>query len=55
MINHLNKKNNPQIVDISQKKITERTATATISFDTNSFNKIKQMKTKKGNIKKLLL
>ena len=43
MINHINKKNNPQIVNISQKQITERVAKAeaTISFDKITFNKIK--------------
>ena len=52
MINHINKKNNPQIVNISQKQITERVAKAeaTISFDKITFNKIKQMKTKKGSL-----
>ena len=52
MINHINKKNNPQIVNITQKQITERVAKAeaTISFDKITFNKIKQMKTKKGSL-----
>ena len=51
MINHLNKKNKPQIVNISEKKNTERIAKAEalISFKASIFKKIQ---TKKTNYKK---
>ena len=53
-MSHFNKKENPYIVDVSKKKITERTATAKgeVKFDTNSFKEIQSFKTKKGNIEK---
>ena len=52
MINHLNKKNKPQIVNISGKKITERIAKAEalICFKESIFKKIKTMRYKKGDI-----
>ena len=53
MILHLNKKNKPTIVDISQKKQTTRIAKAEgiIQFSKNTFKKIESLKTKKGEIK----
>ena len=53
-MSHFNKKENPYIVDVSKKNITERTATAKgeVKFDTNSFKEIQSFKTKKGNIEK---
>ena len=41
MITHLNNKNKPQIVDVSKKKITQRSASAqgTITFSEKIFNK----------------
>ena len=52
MISHLNKKNKPKIVDVSNKKITKRSAVAKgeVNFSKNIFNKIEKMKTKKGEI-----
>jgi len=52
MITHLSKKNKPQIIDISKKEITKRTATAqgSIIFSKKTFKKIEKMKTKKGEI-----
>ena len=52
MISHLNKKNKPNIVDISKKIITKRSATAkgTIIFSEKAFKKIQKMQTKKGEI-----
>lgn len=52
MITHLNNKNKPQIVDVSKKKITQRSATAQgiIIFSEKTFNKIENMSTKKGQI-----
>ena len=52
MITHLSKKNKPQIIDISKKEITKRTATAqgSIIFSKKTFNKLEKMQTKKGEI-----
>lgn len=52
MITHLNKDNKPRMVDVSNKKITSRTAIAQaeIKFNKLIFNKIENMKTKKGEI-----
>ena len=57
MINHLNKKNKPQIVNISEKKITERIAKAeaVICFKASIFKKIQTMQTKKGNIENIAI
>ena len=57
MINHLNKKNKPQIVNISEKKITERIAKAEalICFKSSIFKTIKTMRTKKGNIENIAI
>ena len=57
MINHLNKKNKPQIVNISEKKITERIAKAEalICFKASIFKKIQTMQTKKGNIENIAI
>ena len=53
-MSHYNKKENPYIVDVSGKKITERSATASgeVKFDKNSFKIIQSFKTKKGNLEK---
>ena len=52
MITHLNKKNKPQIIDISKKNTTNRSATAQslIKFSKKTFKKIEKMQTKKGEI-----
>ena len=52
MITHLSKKNKPQIIDISKKEITNRSATAqgSIKFSKTAFKKIEKMQTKKGEI-----
>ena len=52
MISHLNNKNKPQIVDIKNKKISNRIAIAQgeVKFSKNSFNKIIKTKSKKGEI-----
>ena len=51
-MNHINKKGNPYIVDVSNKNITERLAIASgeIKFDKETYKKIKSFKTKKGNL-----
>jgi len=57
MINHLNKKNKPQIVDVSKKNISLRIAKAEsiIKFQPLIFKKIQKMKTKKGNIENIAI
>ena len=52
MITHLSKKNKPQIIEISKKEITNRSATAqgSIKFSKTTFKKIEKMQTKKGGI-----
>ena len=52
MITHLSKKNKPQIIDISKKETTNRSATAqgSIKFSKTTFKKIEKMQTKKGEI-----
>ena len=57
MITHLNKKNKPKIVDITNKKITKRNAIAqgTIKFTKQIFTKIEKMKTKKGEINNIAI
>jgi len=52
MITHLNKKNKPIIVDISNKKISKRIAVARgkIVFNRLVFKKIEKLQTKKGEI-----
>ena len=52
MITHLSKQNKPQIIDISKKEITKRTATAqgSIIFSKKTFKKLEKMQTKKGEI-----
>ena len=52
MITHLNKKNQPLIIDVSSKKMTKREAVAQgkIEFSKSTFKKIQNMKTKKGEI-----
>jgi cyclic pyranopterin monophosphate synthase len=52
MITHLNKNNKPKIVDINQKKISSRSATAVgeVKFNKLIFKKIENMQSKKGEI-----
>ena len=52
MINHLNNKNKPTIVDISNKKETSRFAKAQgiVKFSNKAFKEFVSMKTKKGEI-----
>ena len=53
-MNHINKKGNPYVVDVSNKDVSERIAIASgeIKFDTQTYKKIKSFETKKGNIEK---
>lgn len=52
MTSHLNNKNKPTILNINEKKITERTAIAEgrIKFSKDVFDKIQNFRTKKGEI-----
>jgi len=52
MISHLNRKNKPNLVNITRKKITERSAVArgSVVFSKKIFNKILNLETKKGSI-----
>ena len=52
MISHLNKKNQPKIVDIMKKKKTKRIAIAEghVVFSKKIFKKLESMQTKKGEI-----
>ena len=56
-MNHFNKKGNPHIVDVSNKVINERVATASgeIKFDKETYNKIKSFKSKKGDVEKIAI
>ncbi len=53
-MNHINKKGNPYIVDISNKNNSERIAIASgvVKFDKDTYKKIKSFETKKGNLEK---
>ena len=52
MVNHLDKSNNPIMINVGNKKITERIAVAEgeILFDKQTFKKIESFKSKKGSI-----
>ena len=53
-MNHINKKGNPYVIDVSKKDTTERLAVASgeIKFDKETYKKIKSFETKKGNLEK---
>ena len=57
MVSHLDKKNNPIMVDVGGKDITHRTAEAEgeVVFDKITFNKIENLKSKKGSIKNVAI
>ena len=57
MISHLDKKNNPIMVDVGGKDITHRTAEAEgeVAFDKITFKKIEKLKSKKGSIKSVAI
>ena len=52
MVSHLDKKNNPIMVDVGNKNITQRIAEAEgeVIFDKKTFKKIESLKSKKGSI-----
>ena len=57
MISHLDKKNNPIIVNVGNKDITKRIAEAEgeIVFDKLTYKKIENLKSKKGSIKNIAI
>ncbi|MBD1147675.1 cyclic pyranopterin monophosphate synthase MoaC [Pelagibacterales bacterium SAG-MED31] len=57
MVSHLDKKNNPIMVDVANKHITTRIAVAQgeVVFDKITFKKIEKLKSKKGSIKNIAI
>tara|TARA_Y100001970_G_scaffold145529_1_gene178702 strand:+ start:947 stop:1414 length:468 start_codon:yes stop_codon:yes gene_type:complete len=57
MVNHLDKKNNPIMVNVGNKDITKRIAEAEgeIVFDKLTYKKIENLKSKKGSIKNIAI
>ena len=57
MVNHLDKSNNPIMIDVGKKTITERIAVAEgeIIFDKSTFKKIESFKSKKGSINNIAI
>tara|TARA_Y100001970_G_C14154529_1_gene814724 strand:- start:555 stop:1028 length:474 start_codon:yes stop_codon:yes gene_type:complete len=57
MVTHLKKNNKPKVVDISMKKITDRTAVAKgqVTFSKKIFNNLKLKKNKKGEIENIAI
>ena len=57
MVSHLDKKNNPIMVNVGDKNTTKRIAEAQgeVVFDKLTFKKIEKLKSKKGNIKNIAI
>ena len=57
MVSHLDKKNNPIMVDVGNKNITQRIAEAEgeVIFDKTTFKKIESLRSKKGSIKSIAI
>ena len=57
MVSHLDKKNNPIMVNVGDKNTTKRIAEAQgeVVFDKISFKKIEKLKSKKGSIKNIAI
>ena len=57
MVSHLNKKNNPIMVNVGDKNTTKRIAEAQgeVVFDKLTFKKIEKLKSKKGSIKNIAI
>ena len=57
MVSHLDKRNKPIIVDVGNKKVTQRVAKAEgeIKFNKKIFNQIESLKSKKGSINNLAI
>ena len=57
MVSHLDKKNNPIMVNVGDKHITKRIAEAEgeVVFDKLTYKKIEKLKSKKGSIKNIAI
>ena len=57
MVSHLDKKNNPIMVDVIKKNISERIAEADgeVIFNKEAFEQIESLKSKKGSIKNIAI
>ena len=57
MVSHLDKKNNPIMVNVGDKHITKRIAEAQgeVVFDKLTFKKIEKLKSEKGSIKNIAI
>ncbi len=57
MVSHLDKKNNPIMVNVGEKNISKRIAEAQgeVVFDKLTFKKIEKLKSKKGSIKNIAI
>ena len=57
MVNHLDEKKNPIMVDVGNKEITKRIAEAEgdVIFDKQTFKKIENLKSKKGSINNIAI
>ncbi len=57
MVSHLDKKNNPIMVNVGNKDITKRIAQAEgeVVFDKLTYKKIEKLKSKKGSIKNIAI
>ena len=57
MVSHLDKKNNPIMVDVGKKNITQRIAVAEgeVIFDKKSFKEVENLKSKKGSINNIAI
>ena len=57
MVSHLDKKNNPIMVNVGDKNTTKRIAEAQgeVVFDKLTFKKIERLKSKKGSIKNIAI
>ena len=57
MVSHLDKNNNPIMVNVGDKNTTKRIAEAQgeVVFDKLTFKKIEKLKSKKGNIKNIAI
>ena len=57
MVSHLDKKNNPIMVDVGKKNISQRIAEAEgeVIFNKEDFEKIESLKSKKGSIKNVAI
>ena len=57
MLNHIDKRNNPIIVDVGNKEVSSRVAEAEgeIKFNKQTFDQIESLKSKKGSINNIAI